>query len=115
MSNPVGIWLKSAVVRKTGTNAGFAEMKRLYTAWYLQSFDSEPNTKNFQDMLQQNSMTVEVLRKKSCMSWTSSYDTKTAKYSRVTKRTSMQPSVLDVELVDVEADCAAGVGNEDGI
>ena len=102
MSNPVGVWLKGAVVRKPGTNAGFAEMKRLYTAWYLKAYETEPNLKNFQDALQQNSMTVEILRKKSCMSWTTVYDPKTNTSSRVTKRTSTQPSILDVELVDVE-------------
>ena len=31
MSNPVGVWLKDAVVCKPETNTGFAEMRRLYT------------------------------------------------------------------------------------
>lgn len=49
MSNPVGVWLKSAVVRKPGTNAGFAEMRRLYSLWYQELYNIEPDTKNFMD------------------------------------------------------------------
>ena len=96
MSNPVGVWLKTAVIHKPGTNAAFAEMRRLYISWYQNAFNIEPNTKNFMDLLQQNSLTVEVLRKKSCTSWTYDYDPRACKNSRVAKKTSTQPAVLDV-------------------
>ena len=66
------------------------------------AYNEEPNTKNFQDLLKQNSMTVEIRGKKSCTTWSSFYDTKTGTHTRIRTKVSTRPSILDIELVDIE-------------